>query len=179
MPWSEEEGKDVIGEWLRPHKNSIKQVLDIGVGSGTYYNVFGHPEGILAHAKWVGVEVWLPYIDRFNLKDKYDVLISQDARTIDYSVFNKFDVVFLGDVLEHMTKDEAVALISKISKVADIGIISIPIIHLPQGEEEGNPYEVHVKDDWTHEEVIQTFKVSKFATGKVVGVYLLGESNGT
>lgn len=176
MPWSEAEGKDVIGDWLRPHKESIKHVLDIGIGSGTYYNVFGHPKGILSHANWTGIEVWLPYIDRFNLREKYDVIINQDARTLDYSVFNRFDVVFLGDVLEHMTKDQAVALIDKVSKLSNRIIISIPIIHLPQGAAEGNPYEVHVKDDWTHEEVMQTFRASKFATGKVVGVYLIGET---
>lgn len=175
MPWSENEGKDVIGEWLSPDKDNINYVLDIGVGSGTYYDVFGQANGVLSHAEWVGVEVWEPYISRFNLKEKYDILLNHDARTLNYSVFNRFGVVFLGDVLEHMTKDEAVALIDKVSKVADKVVISIPIIHLPQGEEEGNPYEVHVKDDWSHEEVLQTFNVSKFVTGKVVGVYLLGD----
>lgn len=175
MPWSEPEGKDVIGGWLHPNKDSIQRVLDIGVGSGTYHNEFGQADKLLSHAKWIGIEVWEPYIDRFNLNEKYDVIINHDARSLDYSKLDRFDVVFLGDVLEHMTKDEAIALIDKVSQVSNRVIISIPIIHLPQGEAEGNPYEVHVKDDWTHEEVMQTFKVDKFSTGRVVGVYLLKE----
>jgi hypothetical protein len=29
---------------------------------------------------------------------------------------------------------------------------------MPQDDIEGNPFEIHVKPDWTHEEVVDTWK---------------------
>jgi hypothetical protein len=59
--------------------------------------------------------------------------------------------------MEHMTKAEAVALVEQILDHCKTLIISIPIIHMPQDAVEGNPFEVHVKDDWSHDEVVSTW----------------------
>jgi len=51
-------------------------------------------------------------------------------------------------------------------------LIAIPIIHFPQGEEYGNPFERHVKDDWTHQEVLDTFPyITEYTVGQVTGAY--------
>jgi hypothetical protein len=49
---------------------------------------------------------------------------------------------------------------------------------MPQDELEGNPFEVHVKDDWSHNEVIATWgayiKETYRKSGKSkIGVYWL------
>jgi predicted SAM-dependent methyltransferase len=93
---------------------------------------------------------------------------------VDFSNFEHVDLVIMGDVLEHIAKEEAVDLLNKVSKITRYAIISIPIIHYPQNEYEGNPYEVHVKDDWTHEEVLDTFfGFEKTYKGGKIGCYLL------
>jgi hypothetical protein len=72
-----------------------------------------------------------------------------------------------------MTKEEAVAIWQSISKQARYAIISIPIVHYPQGHEHGNPYEEHVKDDWTTEEVLKTFSnITIHKAHNVVGVFV-------
>jgi hypothetical protein len=38
------------------------------------------------------------------------------------------------------------AMWQEASRIAHWGLISVPIIHYPQGAEYGNPYEVHVQD---------------------------------
>jgi hypothetical protein len=82
--------------------------------------------------------------------------------------------VFAGDVLEHITKEEAIKVVDDLLKVAKRIIVSIPIVHFPQGEEEGNPYEAHVKDDWSHTEMLETFpQIKRSWTGNIIGVYLL------
>ena len=122
--------------------------LDIGCGEGTYAKLF--PE-----ATWTGVEVWQPYVDQYDLNMLYHDLYVMDAREWN-SNDQRWDVAVAGDVLEHMSEDEAKALFDKLRACADWVIISIPF-HMPQGEWEGNPYERHVKDDWDHDSVKRVF----------------------
>jgi hypothetical protein len=174
MPSSSKEGKSVIAEWLSEFSSEISTVVDLGVGNGTYYRLFNRKNSVLSHAKWIGVEAWEPYIELYDLKSTYDHIEQQDIRLVDYQKFGPIDLVFAGDVLEHMTKDEAVSLIEKLSMNSKRVIISIPIVHYPQDEVDGNPFECHIKDDWSHQEMLDTFpQIVKFWKGKVIGVYLL------
>jgi len=63
----------------------------------------------------------------------------------------------------HENKSWAASVIYKLKPktVLDIGpgegIISIPITHFHQDAANGNPYETHVKEDWTTKEVLDSF----------------------
>jgi SAM-dependent methyltransferase len=141
-------------------------MLDIGCGCGTYAKLF--PD-----AEWTGIEVWEPYVDKFKLRELYKDLHIAYARTFDYSQLGKFDIAFAGDVLEHMTAEEAKDLFEKLQAISDTVIISIPIGHHPQGEYEGNPYERHVVDDWTDEKVREVFGTPKWSKiDGAIGVYV-------
>ena len=95
-------------------------------------------------------------------------------RELDYDSIGPFDVTIAGDVLEHMSKEDAVDVVGKILNVSTYLFISIPIIHYPQDEVNGNPYEAHVKDDWSHDEMMETFpQIIKHRAGRRVGVYML------
>jgi glycosyltransferase involved in cell wall biosynthesis len=148
MPYSSESGKAYVRNIVGRVKH--ERMLDIGCGSGTYAKMF--PD-----AHWTGVEVWEPYIEEFKLKDLYQQLILSDAREIDLTQFDRFDVAMLGDVLEHMEKEEAKALFDRVREVADTVIVSIPIGYYPQDEYNGNPHERHVTDNWTDEDFRATF----------------------
>jgi glycosyltransferase involved in cell wall biosynthesis len=162
MPFSSHSGKHHIKNIIK--KLAPKSGIDIGVGCGTYAELF--PE-----IEWDGVEVWKPYIDKYNLKEKYKNLFVEDARK--WKPKQHYDVAILGDVLEHMTKKDALALALKMAKCSDTTIVSIPIGYYPQDEFEGNPYEKHVTDHWTHEEVIATFGVPQWSrVDNEIGVYV-------
>lgn len=170
MPISSPEGK----EWIKKlvgklsAKCKFSSILDVGAGAGTYSNLL---RSILSESEFIGLEVWEPYISRYDLTKKYDRIIKQDVR--EYIPDKPFAFTFLGDVLEHMEKEEAVEVYEKLLKESEFVIISIPIIHYPQGNIEGNPYERHIKEDWTHQEVLSTFSNLVLSqTGNVVGVYL-------
>jgi glycosyltransferase involved in cell wall biosynthesis len=166
MPTSSTSGKASI-RWVMSKIPAPKTALDIGCGEGTYAKMFPKLE-------WTGVEIWEPYIERYNLRSLYPVLHVTDARTIELD--RKFDVCFLGDVLEHMEVDEAKALVRKAKKHAKTVIASIPIGHHPQDEWEGNPHERHVKDNWTDAEVKQTFgKPTWSVVDGIIGVYVWSE----
>jgi cyclopropane fatty-acyl-phospholipid synthase-like methyltransferase len=141
-------------------------ILDIGAGSGTYSDALKKSgyQGVID-----AVEIWKPYIEEFKLHKKYRKVYESDVRLFeDFS----YDVVIFGDILEHMTKEQALDVWQKVSFQADCALISIPIIHYHQGEINGNPYEHHVKDDWSHEEVLSSFSnIVDSWQGEVVGAY--------
>src|SRR4051794_4595345 len=85
----------------------IHRVLDVGAGMGTYES-FRTPG-----QTWIGLEVWAPYVEAYDLGRKYDELLTCDVRAVDWSALAPLDLVICGDVLEHMTKDEALAVIEK------------------------------------------------------------------
>jgi len=163
MPYSSESGKAYIRNIIGRIKHD--RMLDIGCGSGTYAKMF--PE-----AQWVGVEAWEPYINEFGLNNFYNQIVLGDARSVTFAHLGRFDVAMLGDVLEHMEKEEAVELFNRVRAIADTVIVSIPIGHYPQDAYNGNPHEKHVTDNWSDQEFRETF--GKPTVGYVeneIGVY--------
>lgn len=146
MPFSSTHGKTKITEWitrLKPAKG-----LDIGVGCGTYADMF-------PSISWVGVEVWRPYVQEYNLAGKYKELIVEDVRNI--ASFEPVDLAVAGDVLEHMTAEDARDVLKVLRASAKHVIVSVPVGYYPQGEYRGNPYEEHVVPDWSVEDLIACF----------------------
>lgn len=142
MPFSSNSGKKFIKKIVANLKHD--RMLDVGCGSGTYPKLF--PE-----AQWDGIEVWKPYIQKYNLKELYITLYNEDVRTWRPNI--RYDIAIAGDILEHMTPEEAKNVLEKLKRCADTVIVSIPIGHYPQDEYQGNPYEKHVKDDWSDKDV--------------------------
>ena len=177
MPASSKEGKSEIVSWVNALPHDFKRVLDLGVGKGTYSRLFRKNPSKLRGCYWIGIEAWAPYIKQFNLFTRYHEIINQDIREVDYDSLKPVDIAFAGDVLEHITKEEAVTIVDKVLGISPYMVISVPIIYYPQGPLEGNPYEIHAKEDWSHEEVMSTFpQIKKHWTGNVVGCYLLSSS---
>lgn len=129
-----------------------KTVLDVGTGMGDYLELIRNylKPDVVVH----GVEVWEPYVKEYALDQRYNQLFIEDVREM--TEFG-YDLVILGDVLEHMPEDDAVKLWETISKQAKYALISIPIGHHPQGAWGGNPYEVHHEEDWSTERVLKAF----------------------
>lgn len=157
MSYSLRSGKEQTLAWFVKNQDQIQTVVDIGPGSGTYINLIKEEANCCINARWIGIEIWAPYIEQFRLRERYTEVINADVRTVDWTQLTP-DVVIAGDVLEHMTKLDAVALVDRILAVAKTLIVSIPIRHMPQDEHAyENPHEAHIKDDWSHEEVIDTW----------------------
>ena len=150
MPISSIAGKKDTLDWIK--KISPRTILDVGAGIGTYSNLINYEQ--LDYDRLDAIEAWKTYIEDYDLNGKYDYVFNIDVRSFtDYY----YDLVIFGDVLEHMTKDEAINTWENCSKLAKYAVISIPIVHSPQGHAHGNPYEEHIKDDWTAQEVLNTF----------------------
>jgi len=141
-------------EWIIAKVDELqpKTILDIGVGSGMFEEavvpIIGKPFLL------DGIEIWKPYIEQYSLESRYDSIYNVDVRQWDNW---DYDLVVFGDVLEHMVEAEAVEVWNKARMQARNAIITIPIIHYPQGIHEGNPYEIHHEDNYNTQRVLDTF----------------------
>src|SRR5574343_669279 len=144
MPFSSSNGK----AWTKRLLNRVisassgVRIVDIGPGSGTHVKLLEAPRDM---CHWTGVEVWQPYVEKYQLNTLYDTIIVEDSRR--WQPSGRYDIAIAGDVMEHMTKEEAKSLYEQLLQTSDLVLMSIPIIHYPQGEYDGNPYEAHIKDD--------------------------------
>lgn len=169
MPYSDPDNKPWAEELmmlLQP-----ETVLDVGPGAGAYGQIAQRIPSVKAIE---AVEVWEYYIAEYSLNTIYSKIHIGDVR--DHNNF-KYDLVIFGDVLEHMSRADALRVYTAALKQAKNVLFSIPIIHVPQGPYAGNPYEEHVEDDWKHEEILEFFPgIKEFRQYRVTGMYLANDS---
>ena len=176
MPFSSKQGKKQTVEWIQ-EAGDIKTIFDVGAGAGTYPKLLKETHKILTDANWIGIEAWTDYIKEYDLESKYNTLYNEDIRTFNWSKVPNIDLTIFGDILEHMTKEEAQSLVNTALDHSKYISISIPVKHMPQGASYGNPFEIHVKDNWTHDEVLESFPyIKKSHKLKSIGVYWLSKT---
>ncbi|SDP38860.1 Methyltransferase domain-containing protein [Nakamurella panacisegetis] len=163
---SSSEGKGWVKERVEALAGGPLDVVDVGPGVGTYAKLLAGP----SVGRIVGIEIFEPYVTTYRLHEYYDEIIIGDVREVELP---STDVVILGDVAEHMTEEQALDLWARSAAAARRAVyLSIPIVHYPQGEIEGNEHEHHVVDDWDHDKVMSAFPgIGRYFTGNEVGVY--------
>lgn len=124
-------------------RTGAHKVLDVGPGHGKY--------GVLlreyAHVELVdAVEMWEPYVAEFGLEGIYNHVFRGDACNLPDAVLAAYDCVFLGDVIEHIDKERALALLERIPGWV---VICTPVDYYAQPHEV--PTEHHVSH-WTTED---------------------------
>lgn len=129
------ETKDYI---LNNFKTDCK-ILDVGPGIGTYSLLLSN----YGYKNIDCVEIFEPYVHQYDLKSKYRNVYVGDI--VDYNIdFDIYDLIILGDVLEHISYENSMKLLNKIQR-SNI-IICIPF-ESPQGEHFGNIHEIHLQED--------------------------------
>lgn len=140
------EHKEEIRSWLLSNRESFRNVLDVGAGVGTYAIMGRFPE-----QRWTALEAFEPYVEMFNLKGKYEEVVVSDVR--EFFPQEKYDLVIMADVLEHMSKQDAKETIHRMLSSSVLVFVCFPVEHNPQSAgAEGNDYETHV-DHWFYEEM--------------------------
>ena len=148
---SQMKGKIEIKNWivwaleneLRDPDDDYTVCLDVGACDGVWYDLL-HEHFCSMDA----VEVWKPNIEKHHLEDKYDDVFYVDIREFKYTF--KYDLIIFGDILEHMSVEDAQKVLEEAFDWAKDIIVAVPF-RWPQDAIYGNPYEKHVQDDLTHE----------------------------
>jgi hypothetical protein len=135
-------------------KYKPESILDIGIGFGKYGVLFREYLDIWTVDKpydkritnIIGVEAFPQYENP--VWQIYDQVIVEDIRKI-ADTLPAFDLVFMGDVIEHFSKEDGRTLLEEL-KYKHI-IIVTPKDVLEQEAVYGNDFEIH-KSKWTEED---------------------------
>lgn len=146
-----------------------KTIVDVGAGAGTYAQLL---RPALPDAVFTAVEIYQKNIAQYNLNSLYDQVLHMDVREM-FSFGKETDLVIFGDVLEHMERDDAIFVWNLARRDVKYGLISIPIIHYPQGTIDDNVHETHVVDNWNNLKIFEAFRdIKECKLGRETGVYL-------
>ena len=154
-----------IREWALQHFQPGAEILDVGPGRGKFSCLL--PE---YRAGMDCVEVFEPFVAKYNLPSLYRNVIVKNVLDFEF-VPGAYDLVLLGDVIEHSTPDEAGGLLDRIRRAGAAAIVAVPYL-LPQGIIEENPFEAHKQGDLTHERMTTLYpKLMPLCTDNKYGVY--------
>lgn len=169
MPWSADENR----EWILKNIDPKDTVLDVGAGAGIWSDLL---RGSVSRID--AVEIFEPYIERFGLQNKYDWIYLGDFKELALPT-NIYNVVILGDVLEHFVLEDAMLVWAKARQlVGETGyvLLSTPIIDFPQGEEEGNIHEAHLSA-FSMMELLELPGVFDGQAGEIIGSVIAHGTN--
>ena len=167
MGYASHEGKAFAIGVLQKLDPSPEVFLDLGAGAGSWMEAV---RPWFLDSRWLAMEVWADYVTRFCLPERYDLTLPLDIRT---AAFPQSDVVIMGDVLEHMTKPEALDVWARAREAARLAVIlSVPIIHYPQGHVHGNPFQEHLHH-WNTSEILRDLDgITDHIEGETVGTFV-------
>ena len=167
MPGSYSRFDDEIARLLRhAFHDKGAWILDIGAGSGKY-------AGLLSdYPNKEALEIHAPNVQAFSLSLKYRRVWVDDARTaIPRAGTARYDLVILGDVLEHMSVEDARAVLERIESDGSAMLVCVPYC-FEQGALDGNEHEVHLQDDLTPDLMIERYPMLERILGdEGYGVY--------
>jgi hypothetical protein len=137
-----------VTRWLQEELLGCESVLDLGCGQSS---LLQYVDGIPIR---VGVEYWKPYIDEARKNRIHSDYINSDILDVKFHK-DGVDAVMLIDVLEHIEKANAYALLLNMRNWARKKvIISVPNGDIPQDDtyHDGNEKQRHVSQ-WTPAEL--------------------------
>lgn len=180
MAFSASEGKEFFRDWLVHFAKPLgfTRFLDVGCGAGWYGKIIREvfERTVQVHA----VEAFQEYVFRHKLGEKYDRIICRDVRDI-CSDTESYDLIIAGDVLEHLTKEDAIKVVNALLPKCRFLWGALPLQmgrpwstgykQGPQDYEE-NPLNRHLHD-WTGEEIQVEFKPLWIVPYVQTGCFLL------
>ena len=133
-----------------------QSILDIGVGFGSKGVLFREYTDI----RWLryNKKDWQTRIDGIEIFEEYRNAVWQTYNNIyigdAYNIIDKlgyYDLIYLGDVIEHFGKEKGIKFLNKLFKKCKVIIIATPLKVKKQGVVLGNKYEIH-KSQWSKED---------------------------
>ena len=129
-----------------------KSILDVGVGFGLYGVLFrAYTDVRMAETDPKRYKEWQVKIDGIEIFTEYTSPTYQIYGKIYYGnaldkidEVGNYDLIFIGDMIEHLSKEDGLRLITKAKEKGKVVIISTPKYFRPQNNVLGNENERHV-----------------------------------
>ena len=203
MAGSSDEGKGFFADWIKHFATFYKFVkfLDVGPGRGVYGTIIRQtmtPEWLAAYTQkdekgewnWWGavpeividaVEAYAEYVELFDLPKIYNDIILRDIRHI-YNDIGSYDVIIMGDVIEHLTKEEAVEVVTALKSKCCFLWAALPMVmegkewsigyNQLQPERDETPWSAHLHE-WTVAELREAFNPLWITPYRFTGTMLI------
>ena len=146
-------GKKESVEWVKANFERGSSCLDVGVCDGKWSDL------LRDYLRMDGVEIFGQNIIRHRLFAKYDHIYHEDIRRFDWTG-RFYDLIIFGDVLEHMSVEEAQEVLKQAQMVSRDFLVAVPY-EWENKSHYGNPYEIHIQDDLTPENVLTRYPCLK------------------
>ncbi len=151
------EGKSEVVEWVKKRFPKGATCLDVGACDGKWYDLLGD------YLAMDAVEIFLPNIDKHELRSKYRMVYGVD---IEHLPYKWYDLIIFGDVIEHMSVEKAQKVLKYAYPRCEDMVVAVPFLYT-QGEIYGNPWEVHIQNDLTVENFSERYKGFEILTRPV------------
>lgn len=148
--------KKEVSDYLKNNFSEDATILDVGAGCGTYYNYLHD-----YFKNMDAVEVFAPNIENYKLKEKYNKVYNVNIKDFNYDYY---DIIIFGDILEHLTVEEAQQVLNYACKKCEEVLVAVPYMY-EQGICEDNIYEIHKQPDLTIENMKQRYPQLKLLYG--------------
>lgn len=165
MPDSLNTFDDAIVQYIKTQpKVDQLTVLDVGPGMGKYSRLLRE-----AVQSIDAVEIFARYLTDYALHTKYDQVFVENIVNFD---FEYYDVIVMGDILEHITVEEAVPTLNRLMSKSTLVVVVVPYTY-PQGEWRGNIHEKHEQEDLTPAIMEERYPMlTQLFTDDQIGVYV-------
>lgn len=130
-------GKKEVVQWIADNVPIESTILDVGPCDGKWRLLLWDYKNIDA------VEAFEP--NAMRVKALYSNVYNMDVVQFEYV---HYDLVIFGDVIEHMTVENAQKVLTYAKEHSNCVIVGVPYLY-KQDAIYGNPFEVHIQDDLT------------------------------
>ena len=133
-----------------------KSILDVGFGFGSKGMLFREYTDVW-NGTWTwgretqidGIEIFETYITDLQ-RLIYNNIYCGDALVL-IDKLRKYDLIYIGDVIEHFSREDGINLLEKMKIHGKTVIVATPVVVSEQGAVYGNEHETHVSQ-WTRED---------------------------
>ena len=141
-------GKPEMVNWAKEMFAEGSTALDVGACDGKWKDLFGD------YFVMDAVEIFTPNINMYGLRKKYRNVFNCDIKDLEYEWY---DLIIFGDVIEHMTVENAQKVLRYAYTRCQDMVIAVPYLW-SQPEIYGNMNEVHIQNDLTDEIFHERYK---------------------
>lgn len=159
-------GKREVIEWVCENFSKGSTCLDVGACDGKWSYLLGD------YLIMDGIEIFEPNIVKHNLQKKYRHVFCADIRDFQYF---RYDLIIFGDILEHLTVEDAQKVLRYALPRCRELIVAVPYQWVNRSNY-GNPFEFHIQDDLTPELVKERYpELKPFLIYDRYGYYTKGD----
>jgi hypothetical protein len=169
MPYSFSTFDEEIYEFI--NEIQPESVLDVGPGIGKIGSMASKNSRIYNYtmATIDAYEIYEKYIKQYELKWIYNIIYNENIMNIINKNNISYDMIFFGDSLEHLTKEDGLKLLEFLIPRCKYIVIKTPD-NMPQGPVDDNIYEAHLsnwnKDDFKN---LYLHKIEQHINKQILG----------